>query len=466
LSIWLCRIAAARILGASVLGEFGFIESTVNMFMAYAGLGMTIAISKNLAECFRTDLQRAGRIIGTVCTFSGLFFILLLIILWFSSKSLALSFSIKPEFLTSMRIGILLALMVPSGIAAAMLNSFQAFHHVAISNTIQGLVSLFLMLALAPLWGLDGVIVAFSGGILLILVYQVIIIRGLCRKFNIRVKLGGVRQEFALLWRYGIPSLVGGLLAGPMEWGTRAILVKYGGGMGELGLYVGAFSLCSIIIAAAALLQNVSIPVISSSANDEEKEKGIFRNIFMYWFVSIFSVILLVAFSNLLVKYLLGPEFLQAGTIFAIMAIALGIRLFYNAFGVTLIVIDRVWKLTFISLADAPITLAGAILLVPHWGAKGLALSFLLSSIVVFLLFYRSSMREMAWEKPSKIGIVLTIMAIISALLINTIKVLWLSVSATIVLLFVMSVTIIFLAKKYDLLGEVSFMIPFLRKIK
>jgi O-antigen/teichoic acid export membrane protein len=148
------------------------------------------------------------------------------------------------------------------------------------------------------------------------------------------------------------------------------------------------------------------------------------------------------------------------------MAIALGIRLFYNAFGVTLIVIDRVWKLTFISLADAPITLAGAILLVPHWGAKGLALSFLLSSIVVFLLFYRSSMREMAWEKPSKIGIVLTIMAIISALLINTIKVLWLSVSATIVLLFVMSVTIIFLAKKYDLLGEVSFMIPFLRKIK
>jgi O-antigen/teichoic acid export membrane protein len=464
LSIWLCRIAAARILGASVLGEFGFIESTVNMFMSYAGLGMSIAVSKNLAECFRTDTQRAGRIIGTVSLLSGSAFVLLLIGFLFCSKSLALDFSDNARFVASLRIGTLLALMVPSGIAAAMLNSFQAFPHVAISNMIQGLASLLLLLALAPLWGLNGVILAFGSGMLLTLVYQVVIIRGLCRKYQVHIKFGKMRQEFPLLWRYGIPTMLSGILAGPVEWGTRAILVKYGGGMQELGLYVGVLSLCSLFIAASALLQNVSIPVLSASLNFEEKEKGIYRNIFLYWSVSIFSVIFLVSFSDRLVNFLLGPEFSNAGLLLAIVAIAIGLRVFFTSFGIALIVLDRVWQMSFNSMVDAPIFLLGAIFLTPRWGAKGLALSYLISSIIVLLLLYRSTVREMAWASPSKAGIVLTIMVIISSLLINSIDILWLSISATFLLLCVTSTVLYFLARKFDLLGEFGSKITLLLK--
>jgi len=464
LSMWLCRIAAARILGAAVLGEFGLIESTVNMFMGYAGLGMSLAVSKNLAECFRADTQRAGRIIGIVSFFSGSAFVLLLIGFWFSSKSLALGFSDSAEFLASLRMGTLLALMVPSGIAAAMLSSFQAFHHVAISTTIQGFASLFLMLALAPVLGLHGVIFAFGGGTLVMLVYQVLTIRGLCRKYQIRIKFDKMRQEFPLLWRYGIPSMLSGILAGPVEWGTRAILVKYGGGMKELGLYVGVFSLSSILIAASALLQSVSIPVLSSSINFAEKEKGIHRTIFLFWSVSIFSVILLVSFSNRLVNFVLGPEFSQAGLILAIVAIAIGIRVFFTSFGISLIVLDRVWQMSLNTMTGAPFFLAAAIFMAPRWGAKGLALSYLFSSVVILCLLYRTSARAMAWGNPSKTGIALTIMVIISSWFINTINVLWLSVSVTFLLLGVTATVLIWLARKFDLLGEVASKIPFLLK--
>jgi O-antigen/teichoic acid export membrane protein len=460
LSIWLCRIVAARTLGAAVLGEFGLIESSVNMFMAYAALGMTVAVSKNLAECFRTDLPRAGRIIGTVCLFSGLFFVFLLIGFFLCSPRLAMSFSDKAEFLTSMRVGILLALMVPGGIAATMINSFQAFHQVAASNTIQGFVSLVMILILPPVWGLNGVIVAFGSGTLVMLIYQVAAIKALCRKFHIHITFSGVRQDFPLLWRYGIPSMLGGLLVGPAEWGARAILVKQGGGTQELGLYVGVLSLCSILIAASALLQNVSIPVLSSSANLLEKQKGILRNIFIYWSVSLCGVIFLVAGANLLIKVLLGPDFSRGAPVLAIAAIAVGIRVFYTSFGVVLIVLDRVWYMTFNNLMDAPIFLSGAVFLAPRWGAEGLALAYLGSSLAVLFLLYRSSAREMAWESPSKIGILLSIMLICAAWLISKIALVWLAVLSTFLLLGITVAILLFLAQKYDLLGAITSKIP------
>jgi O-antigen/teichoic acid export membrane protein len=461
LSIWLCRIAAARILGPAVLGEYGLIESTVNMFMAYAALGMGVTVSKNLAECFRTDRPRAGRIIGTVCIFSGLAFILLVIIFIFTSKTLAMSFSDKAEFLTSMRIGIILALLVPGGIAAAMLNSFQAFHHVAVSNTIQGFASLLLLLGLAPAWGLNGVIVAFGGGTFLMLIYQTVMVKALCRKFRIRITFGGVRQELGLLRRYAIPAFLSGVLAGPVEWGARAILVKHGGGMHELGFYVGAFSLCSILIAASALLQNVSIPVLSSSANHEEKQRAILRNIFLFWMAAIFSIIILVPLADFLVKHILGPDFSQAGKVLAILAIAVGVRVFLTSFGIVLIVMDRVWQMTFNNLLDAPIFLAGAIFLAPRWGAQGLAIAYLLSSMVLLFLYYRSAAREMAWGNPPKIGIALSMMLIVSAFGMNHLGNIWLSVSGALLLVCLASVTLIVLARKYDLLGQIAAKIPF-----
>jgi O-antigen/teichoic acid export membrane protein len=462
LAFFITRIVAARALGKIGLGEFGLIESTVNMFVGYAGLGMVVAISKNLAESFQPDPQRAGRILATVTLLSGSLFLTLLLAFLLSSKSLALGLSPNHDMTKSLRIGVLLALQVPAGLASAVLNAFQKFRQVTFANIIQGLSSLVLALLLAPTWGLDGVLVAFGSGMLLMFIYQVMIIIFLCRKYDIHLSLQGMTKELPLIWRYGLPSLLGGMLAGPVTWGTRALLAKQASGLGELGLYMAAFSLCSVLITMSALLSNVTIPVLSASKTLEEKQGGIKQSIFLYWMAAIGLNIPLIGLAHPLVNILLGPGFMNAGGVLAILAIAVGTRIFYTSFGALLIVIDRVWHMSLATIAGEPIFLGIAFFLAPLWGAKGLALAYLISSLVTLILLYRTSSREMGWGRIPLLAVFLTIIFLATAWLIHGIEGVWIALGCTMLLFSLFVLSSLYLAFKYELLGGMTAKFPFL----
>src|SRR5664280_450460 len=57
-------VLAARIIGKTVYGELGIIQSTVGMFGALAGFGMGTTASKFVAELRGKDPAKAGRIIA------------------------------------------------------------------------------------------------------------------------------------------------------------------------------------------------------------------------------------------------------------------------------------------------------------------------------------------------------------------------------------------------------------------
>jgi O-antigen/teichoic acid export membrane protein len=466
LSVFATRIVAARILGKVSLGEYGLIESTVNMFVAYAGLGMVVAISKNLAESFRADSARAGRILGTVCLVSGPFFILLLSVFFVSSQGLAPRLSSSPSFLHSLRIGMILSLQIPGGLAAAILNAFQSFRHVTYANIIQGLTCLALTLLLAPTWGLDGVILAFGAGWLLMFLYQVVIIRQLCLKHNIRLDWSGLRQEFPLIWRYGLPSMLAGLFIGPVTWATRAILARQAGGMAELGLYVAAYSLCAILMTSAALLTNVTLPVLSAAQTPEGKGRAMSRNLFVYWAVALILVVPLIALANFIVKILLGPDFSKSVPVLQILAVAIGIRVFYSGLGVLLIILDRVWYMTLSTVFSDPLFLGLAVLMTPRWGGRGLALAFLLSSCLTLVLMSRKVMKELRWRRISYFGVAVSLVAVALAWGVQEIQIIWLGVASTLCLVMIMALTLLYFALRSEMLGEMASKMPFLMKFR
>jgi O-antigen/teichoic acid export membrane protein len=460
LAMFVTRIAAARILGKIPLGEFGLIESTVSAFVGFAGLGMVVAISKNLAESFRTDPQRAGRILGMVYLLSGILFAVLLLALLLSSKSLAARLSPNPDFLPSLRIGLLLSLLVPGALASAILNALQSYRHVAFANIIQGLVSLPLTLVLAPLWGLNGFLLAFGLGLLIMFIYQGVIIFFQCRRHNIMIRLRGMAQELPLIWRYGLPSMLSGMFIGPVTLATRALLSQQEGGLGELGLYMAAFSLCSVFIAVATLLSNVTVPVLSASTTSAEKHSGIKRSIFLYWLAAIGLGLPMIALANHLVKFLLGSEFINAGPVMAIVSLGIGARVIYNSFGSLLIVMDRVWHMTLAAIAGEPIFLGLTFFLAPLYGARGLALAYLISSLVTLILLCGISAREMGWKRLPPLGLILTIVLVGAAWLIQSIASLWLALVSTILLLGLFVASSFYLALRYDLLGGLVGRVP------
>src|SRR5262245_26613534 len=54
----------ARLLGKSIYGELGLIQSTIGMFGTLAAFGMGATATKYIAEFRNKDPQRAGRIIA------------------------------------------------------------------------------------------------------------------------------------------------------------------------------------------------------------------------------------------------------------------------------------------------------------------------------------------------------------------------------------------------------------------
>ena len=57
-------VLVARMLGKTVYGELGMIQSTVGMFGVFAGFGLGLTATKHVAEFRESDADRAGRIIG------------------------------------------------------------------------------------------------------------------------------------------------------------------------------------------------------------------------------------------------------------------------------------------------------------------------------------------------------------------------------------------------------------------
>ena len=60
----LASVIVARILGKSVFGELGIIQSTTNMFATFAQFGIGLTATKHVAEFRRREPERAGRIIA------------------------------------------------------------------------------------------------------------------------------------------------------------------------------------------------------------------------------------------------------------------------------------------------------------------------------------------------------------------------------------------------------------------
>jgi O-antigen/teichoic acid export membrane protein len=432
--MWLARICAARIIGKVPLGEFGLIESTVALFVNFAGLGTTVVISKNVAECYNRDPIRAGRILGTVCLVSGTLFTALFFVFWVSTPFLAAKLGGSPQFFTSLRLGMFLAFQVPCGIAMAVLNAFQRFPQVAVANIIQGAVTLILTLVLAPRWGLDGFLMAYGGAILLMFFYQLVVIRMTLQAYNIRLQFDGVRKEFPLFWRYGLPSLLSGILVGPVDWVTRTYLSRQPGGLGELGLYMAAFSLCSILIAVLSLLHTVSLPVLSSAATLEEKQRGIGQIVFLFWSVSLLITVLVIGLSDTLIKVFLGPEFFKSGPVLAILGLSVGIRMFFTSIGISLIAMDRTWIMALSNTLGEPAFLISGLILVPLFGSLGLAYAHLISSLVTLSLLYINFSKQLLYDISYKGALFFTTIILISALTIRTINNIWINISSLIVL--------------------------------
>jgi O-antigen/teichoic acid export membrane protein len=262
--MFVASILVARILGKTSYGELGMIQSTVGMFGVFAGFSLGLTATKHVAEFRQTDPERAGRIIalaGLVALITGGLMSLGLFAL---APWLAVHTINAPHLSGALRLAaLMLFISALNGAQTGALAGFEAFKAIAQVNLLVGLVSFPVLLGGAYFGGTIGSIWALTINLAVNWLVNHWVLRREASRYGIAYGWRNCRQEWPVLWSFGLPAALSSMAVGPVDWACNALLVNRPNGYQEMGIYSAASQWYTMLLFLPGILGGVVLPVLS-----------------------------------------------------------------------------------------------------------------------------------------------------------------------------------------------------------
>lgn len=378
-------ILVARMLGKQGFGELGIIQSTVGMFGTVALFGLGITATKYVAEYRERDPARASRIISLSAIVSWVTGALVGLALyaatpWLAEKSLG-----APHLAKALQIAaVLLFFEAINGAQTGALAGFEAYRRIAQLNLVTGLASFVFLPGGCWLFGLPGAV----GGLAATQAFGCALNRwGLAREARrARVPLwaSAWRQELPVLWGFSLPAVLASLLVAPTLWFSQTLLVRQPSGYQGMAEYAVGNQWRALITYLPGLLSTAYLPVFSSlhAIDDAHKRfKLMLGGIGFSAGVTLLTALpIFLAAPWILAAY--GTGFQSARWILGMLLIA-GVADSANGILLrTLMAANRAWLRLISNGLWAIIQIISALILVPTYGAWGLAISVCVAQVI------------------------------------------------------------------------------------
>lgn len=372
-------VVMARLLGGEHFGEYGMIQSTVGMLGVFAGMGLSVTATKYVAEFRAAAPDRAGRIIAlstAVALGAGSIMVMTLLVLapWLAANTLN-----APHLFTDLRIGAgLLLLNALNGSQTGVLAGFEAFRTIARVNLMRGILTFPLTVAGVFLLGLRGAVLALVATAAVGWVLNESAIRAECKRAAVPVRWENFWSERFVLWKFSLPAFLGGVLGSPAMWAASSILVNQPHGYAEMGI----FSAANQWRAAVAFLPSLlSQPLLSMLSNLGLKDIRSFSkllrvNLLLTLGISgLIAAPLIPGSSRIMEAY--GRDFRSGAPTLMYLVVGTVISSTTAVIGQAMASLDKMWWGFALNSLWALVLLSTALLLVPKYGAAGLAGAFL-----------------------------------------------------------------------------------------
>ena len=144
------------------------------------------------------------------------------------------------------------------------LAGFEAFKRIARINLITGLANFPVLVGGAYVAGLPGAVWGLVAVLALNCGLNFLAVRREAAAAGAVVTYRQVHQHWPLLWRFGLPGMLSGLIAGPVNWGTSTLLVNQHGGYAEMGILNACNTWFQAVTFLPNLLSQVLLPILSS----------------------------------------------------------------------------------------------------------------------------------------------------------------------------------------------------------
>ena len=269
----LASIIVARVLGKSVFGELGIIQSTTNMFMTFAELGVGLTATKYVAE-FRKKGPRArrthhcdvhcrgcrerfcggldhGRDVSVGCASAG-----------GAPSAVHHRHQCRGVVLDRDQRGAERRLERPRGVQEAVDRSISRGRREFSDHRIG-----------VYFFGLIGAVYGLIASQVLVLLLNYQAIRKETSSAGISIRWREARKEMGILTSFSLPTLFAGAVYVPSMWIANMILVTTPGGYAEMGVFNAADRWRTAILFLPSLLGGVTLPMLASLRGEAASQK-------------------------------------------------------------------------------------------------------------------------------------------------------------------------------------------------
>jgi len=383
--LMLCAmVLVARMLGKTVYGELGMIQSTVGMFGIFAGFGLGLTATKHVAEFRQKNPERAGRIIGLswlVATVTGSLMALGLFIFapWLAEHTIN-----APHLAVVLRIAaLILFINALNGAQTGALSGFEAFKTIAYINLFVGLISFPILVGGAYFGGLTGAVLALAINLGVNCLLNHLALRKEFCRYKVPFTFRKCGRELSILWKFSLPAVLAGSLVGPVNWICNALLVNQPDGYGEMGIYSAANQWYAILLFLPGVLGSVVLPVLSERLGQKDAKQSLKTMALAIKVNALFvlPLVLIVSIASPYIMSLYGEGFRSGWPTLVVVLLTTGVLAVQTPVGQIIAASGKMW-LGFAMNAGWALLFIVSTLLLIDLGSLGLATARLFSYIV------------------------------------------------------------------------------------
>ncbi|WP_165249038.1 oligosaccharide flippase family protein [Adlercreutzia sp. ZJ141] len=298
-AVFIAQVLASRILGATLYGQASIVVNTTAVFATMAALGLGVLTTRFAAELRDSDKDRLNRILGMSAAVGLVSSVSFAGVLFAAADAIAQSQLGSSSMAPYLRVAaVTLAFSTYNGIQRGTLVGLERFRQVMTVDIVSGMANIIFCPVAAILWGVDGYIVALAVvAVVTNLAYWVSVRRGL-RRFSLRFDLKGAKSELRLLGSFALPTMLAGVLVGPVNWVCGVLLINLPAGYAEYGLYSAAFQWRTMVTTVLGAFGNAMLPILIAAKDSDESIERL--SMLTEWIVAIVISALIVPFSGVL----------------------------------------------------------------------------------------------------------------------------------------------------------------------
>ena len=394
-------IVAARMLGNTSYGEVGMVQATLGVF---AASGLSVSLTKQVAERRNTDLGRAEKQIGAGLSIATLFGFTSGILLFVLSDTIAQRALNAPGLAQGVRIGAVLATLTVIGAAQiGILIGLQEFRAVALLQVLRS-AAVGLGFVVGSLFGTAGALLGLSAGEALAVLLSTFMLYRIGRLHSISTGYGPIDWgEARQLCSFALPVFLSGLVMQPAMWFSNLTLASQPAGYSRLGVFFAAEKWRELVLFVPASISQSALALLSNLHGRQRKKTNAatFRlNLWVHIVTSMVPAIGLVFFSRLAMASF-GTEFVEGWGTLSILALSAIPIVLNNVFGQVLQSAGWIWHRFFLDVLLATLYTSLAVALIPRWFENGLAIASLLAFAITASVLYLRVRQVMAYLQPS-----------------------------------------------------------------